>query len=108
MEFDKREPSKEPDNAYNIAVTFQRVIWWGFRIHLSGFIINSLFGVQIYKREEAKPNNSILLCIVGTYTFVWVMWVVSLIVVRFKEFGRICSGDYLPEGEKGVKAGYAV
>lgn len=110
LEHGKREPSSEPNaNTYDLATSFSSLIWWGYRIHLLGFVANSLFAIRVYYRELNKYFDIASIGLVTLYSLMWIVWLLSLIMTRFSNMGRICSGAHLPADKKQeAVAGYAV
>ena len=102
-------PSSEPnDKTTNMAVRFHWLMWLGFRIHLFGFFVTLMFASRLYFESKKRGVDTCLLVMIAFYTIVWVIWLLSLIVLRFCEFGRVCSGAYLEPVKLHVQPGYAI
>ena len=80
-----------------MAVRFHWLMWLGFRIHLFGFFATLMFASRLYFESKKRSVDTCLLVMIAFYTIIWVIWLLSLIVLRFCEFGRVCSGAYLED-----------
>ena len=83
-------------------------MWLGFRIHLFGFFVTLMFASRLYFESKKRRVDTCLFVMIAVYTLVWVIWLISLIVIRFCDSGRVCSGAYLEPAKFHVQPGYAI
>ena len=76
----------------------------GFGIHVLGAVADGCFAIRIYYKPDWFNYTAIVLEVF--YTLLYVVWLIWIQVVRFRESGRICSGQNLET--KVVTDSYAV
>ena len=103
------KPSMEPsENTTNMAVRFHWLMWFGFKIHLFGFFVTLVFASRLYFESKKRTVDSCLLTMIAGYSCVWIIWLIGLIVFRFCDYGRVCSGAFLEPAKLHVQPGYAI
>lgn len=71
-----------------------------------GVIGDSAMAVRVYvKRNQCYRTTALIL--VSIYTLVWVAWIISALVVRYRHVGKVCAGDFL-ESKPEALDGYAI
>ena len=83
-------------NSVNVTQDFHNVLKGGFVVHLLGIFADSSMAARVYVKKTIW-FRTFALVFVSIYTLMWLAWLISLIVVRYKHTGKVCSGDYLSD-----------
>ena len=74
--------------------------------HLCGIFIDFAF-IFVVQEKVSKVLKTIITILMGCYTLAFIFWLIFAHVIRFRHSGKVCSGDYLPEGSPENELGYA-
>ena len=66
---------------------------FGFWTHVVGFFCDSAMAIRVKSKHTAF--NTAALIAVTVYTLTFVAWLLWLIVVRYSDAGKTCSGESL-------------
>ena len=97
--------SRTPDSV-DFAERMRLILNFGLGVHIFGFFADAaLFASVSVKRKVFKISAFVLVAI---YTLFFIVWVIYLLVVRFSEEARVCSGKYLELSSGGALPDYSI
>ena len=79
-------------NGIDVSTRMQTAIKFGFWTHFIGFFCDSSMIIRV--KSKNQTFNLIALVAVSLYTCAFVAWLIWIMVLRFREAGKYCSGDF--------------
>ena len=79
----------------------------GFFIHLAGIFGDGSMAARVYVKKT-EWFRTLALILVSLYTLAWLGWLITLLVLRYRHTGQVCSGYYLNDNDGTPVNGYAI